>query len=284
MSTGDTLALPTLAPLAAALHYARLGWPVVPLHTPGPDGACSCRHGGACSHSGKHPRYHPRDLPNGHYAATTEQRLIDRWWTRWPDANIGIATGQASGLLVVDLDSPADYAFPATAVVRTAKGRHIYLRHPGYPIRNRIRLLPDLDIRADRALIVAPPSRHGSGQQYIWQPFAKPVAAPAWLLAHLRPSPGYRATRRAPSGRPYALTVLCGECARLRAARPGTRNTTLNWVAYRCGQFVGCGDLDRDEVERLLMTIGLEIGLGAPEVAATLRSGLRAGIGASFCG
>jgi hypothetical protein len=260
------------SPLAAALAYAAGGWPVVPLHTPQADGRCSCRWGAACTHSGKHPRYHPYDLPDGLYAATRDLERIQRWWRRWPSANVGIATGAASGLLVVDLDSLADYPFPATAVVRTANGRHIYLRHPGYPIRNRIRLLPDLDIRADRALIVAPPSRHASGQHYCWQPFAEPADPPSWLLAHLRTPP--RRSSRSPTavGRPYAQAVLRGEMARLRSARPGTRNTTLNWVAYRCGQFVGRGDLDQSEVTRLLTETALGLGLPPREVAATVPS------------
>jgi hypothetical protein len=273
----------TPAPLAAR-SYAALGWPVVPLHTPRPDGSCSCRRGAACDHAGKHPRYHPHDLPNGLYSATTDVRLIARWWARWPDANIGIATGAASGLLVVDLDGPADYLFPPTARVATAKGQHIYLRHPGYPVRNRIRLLPELDIRADRALIVAPPSRHASGMRYRWQPFAEPAAPPAWLLANLRSTPQRCSQPAAPHhSRPYALTVLRGELARLQTARPGTRNTSLNWVAYRCGQFVGRGDLDHTEVERLLTEAALAIGLSPTEVAATLVSGLRAGIRSWRC-
>jgi hypothetical protein len=272
----------TPAPLAAR-SYAALGWPVVPLHTPRPDGSCSCRRGAACEHPGKHPRYHPHDLPNGLYSATTDVRLIARWWARWPDANIGIATGAASGLLVVDLDGPANYLFPPTARVATAKGQHTYLRYPGYPVRNRIRLLPELDIRADRALIVAPPSRHVSGVRYRWQSFTDRAPAPAWLLAHLRVP--RRSTRSQIRGgdRPYALAVLRGELARLQAARPGTRNGTLNWAAYRCGQFVGAGDLDHTEAERLLTEAALGIGLSPREIAATLQSGLRAGIRSSRC-
>jgi hypothetical protein len=268
----------TPSPLVAALTYAARGWPVVPLHTPQADGRCSCRWGGDCTHSGKHPRYHPRDLPDGLYSATHDPARIQRWWRRWPSANIGIATGAASGLLVVDLDSPTDYPFPATAIVRTANGRHIYLRHPGYPIRNRIRLLPDLDIRADKALIVAPPSRHASGVRYCWQPFADPAPAPAWLLAHLRMPPRSSTLQTRGAGRSYAQAVLHGEVARLAAAQRGTRNTTLNWAAYRCGQFVGQGDLDCAEVEQLLTETALGLGLPPREVAATLQSGFRAGM------
>ncbi len=29
---------------------------------------------------------------------------IQRWWRRWPDANVGIVTGAVSGLVVLDVD------------------------------------------------------------------------------------------------------------------------------------------------------------------------------------
>jgi len=34
--------------------------------------------------------------------ATTDEATIRGWWARWPDANIGIATGH--GLVVIDVD------------------------------------------------------------------------------------------------------------------------------------------------------------------------------------
>jgi hypothetical protein len=36
--------------------------------------------------------------------ASTDLVQIDRWWQQWPDANIGIATGVRSGILVFDVD------------------------------------------------------------------------------------------------------------------------------------------------------------------------------------
>jgi hypothetical protein len=43
-------------PLAYALVYAKRGWPVFPLHTPKPNGKCSCRRSDCESSAGKHPR------------------------------------------------------------------------------------------------------------------------------------------------------------------------------------------------------------------------------------
>jgi hypothetical protein len=271
--------LAATSPLAAALDYAARGWPVVPLHTPRANGSCSCRHGATCTHSGKHPRYHPHDLPYGLHNATTDADLVHWWWRRWPQANIGVATGTRSGLLVVDVDGPVAPPFPPTATVQSGKGQHFYFEHPHEPLRSRIRLLPELDIRGEHALIVAPPSRHANGAHYRWQGWDELLPLPLWLLAHLRPLPS--PTR--PSSRPrcstaYAQAVLRGEVARLAAAPIGKRNTTLNWAAFRCGQFVGSGQLDRAEVEHQLSNTALALGLGPREVAATLRSGLTAGM------
>ena len=52
-----------------------------------------------CSPHGKRPL-----TPHGFKDATTDPTQIRRWWKQWPDANIGIPTGKASGLLALDVD------------------------------------------------------------------------------------------------------------------------------------------------------------------------------------
>jgi Bifunctional DNA primase/polymerase, N-terminal len=69
--------------LKAALAYAQRGFAVFP-----------------CKPRGKAPL-----VKHGLNAATRDETRIRKWWTRWPDANVGIATGAASRLLVVDIDS-----------------------------------------------------------------------------------------------------------------------------------------------------------------------------------
>src|SRR5688500_3317712 len=81
-----------------ALAYARRGWAVFPVHTI-VHGACSCTK--SCGkQAGKHPR-----TQHGHRDATTDPAIIRKWWTQWPDANIGIATGAVSDLTVWDFDT-----------------------------------------------------------------------------------------------------------------------------------------------------------------------------------
>ena len=82
----------------AALHYAtQFGWRVFPLHSVDANG-CSC---GSPACTGTKPGKHPRTA-RGCLDATTDPEQIRQWWTQWPDANVGVATG--GGLVVVDID------------------------------------------------------------------------------------------------------------------------------------------------------------------------------------
>jgi hypothetical protein len=86
--------------LEAALAYAHtLGWAVFPLHHIDAPGHCSCPKGNDCDQAGKHPR-----TPQGFKDASTEAATIRHWWSQWPQANIGVATGPASGFDVLDVD------------------------------------------------------------------------------------------------------------------------------------------------------------------------------------
>ncbi len=181
----------------AAVQYARKCWPVFPLHTI-QNGQCSCGNP-ECSSPGKHPR-----VKNGVKEATTDQQTIKDWWTRWPDANIAIATGAISGLIVLDVDPRHDGddslqellneygSIPETVEVKTGGGgRHIFFQHPGGKIGNRANLLPGLDIRADGGYVVAAPSVHASGNPYEWELSSHPdeiniAPMPEWLLNLMR--------------------------------------------------------------------------------------------------
>ncbi len=142
----------------AALAYAARGWPVFP-----------CQ--------GKIPR-----TPHGFQDATTDGTQIRQWWARWLDATIGVPTGVASGLVVLDIDPrhggeeslatliAAHGPLPETVESRTGGGgRHLFFQHPGGYVPNSSgRLGPGLDIRGDGGYVIVPPSLHASGQRYEW--------------------------------------------------------------------------------------------------------------------
>lgn len=129
---------------------------------------------------------------------------IAEWFRRWPDANIGIVTGEISNLIVLDVDPKhgGDAALerlerrygPLSATVEAATGgggRHLYFAHPGGLIRNRAGLAQGIDLRGDGGYIVAPPSTHTSGRLYEWVPGRTPdeiplAPLPRWLMAPIQ--------------------------------------------------------------------------------------------------
>jgi len=145
----------------AALTYAQdFGWAVFPLV----------------------PKEKRPITANGLKNATTDVEQIVAWWTRHPTANIGIATGEVSGIVVVDVDGPAGEAalaafgdMPVTPVSTTGKGRHLVFLRPEQGFRNTAsKLGASLDTRGDGGYIVAPPSVHPNGAIYRWQEQAHP--------------------------------------------------------------------------------------------------------------
>lgn len=154
-------------PLVAALGYAERGLRVIPLHDV-TQGHCSCQKRERCPTPGKHPR-----LTAWEKKATTNRGTITGWFSHWTDAGVGIVTGAASGLLVLDVDPRnggtetlrrfvAEHGpLPETAVVETGGGGlHYYFAHPGGRVEGR-ELGPGLELKGEGQLVVAPPSLTG---------------------------------------------------------------------------------------------------------------------------
>jgi hypothetical protein len=266
--------------LTAALAYARHGIPVLPVHTPDQDGGCSCDRGVRCERPGKHPR-----LRHGLTEASTDPRQIDLWWSRWPQANVGLRTGITMD--VADIDSAEGWhgltlllggMLPAGPRVRTGGGWHLWFRPLGYG--NRVRLLPGLDWRGQGGYVLAPPSRHASGADYRWlrRPGDDLPAGPPELRALIEgPAPPPSAHRPIAHPGRYGLAALAAEADRVAAAPVGSRNDTLNRAAFALGRLVGAGLLDPGDVTRELEMAARRCGLGRTESRRTIRSGLTAG-------
>jgi len=201
--------------LDAALAYARTGWYVLPLHTPKPDGGCSC-HKASCPHAGKHPR-----TLNGVKDATRDEATIRRWWGRWPEANVGVATGAASGIVALDSDPRHGGDVSLSALIekygdwpRTPEqktgggGDHIIFEHPGVAFKNSASVLGEgLDIKTDGGYVVAAPSKHASGGDYRWSQLTKPAPMPEWMVAELTKPQPPRARPSGESSQPLVFTA-----------------------------------------------------------------------------
>jgi hypothetical protein len=211
-------------------------------------GRCTCGHPD-CASPGKHPR-----VGHGVSEATTDLNQVKFWWGRWPDANIGIAPGEAAGFFALDIDDRHDGAaslallekahgpLPHTVMQHTGGGRHLLFRYvPGFGNSTGLAdrgLAPGIDVRTTGSYLCAPPSLHASGKRYVWDPTCHPrkvaiADAPSWLIARLR---AYASAAAIPA--PLAGRRLCALLT--QPCLTGHRNDTLvslcnYFLWHRCG-------------------------------------------------
>lgn len=263
-----------------AFAYAAKGKAIFPIHSV-VDGKCTCSKP-ECLHAGKHPR-----TRNGLKDATTDHEQIKKWWNMWPDANIGMLTGQ--GTLVVDIDLPDGIeslakleeqygSLPPTLEVKTGSGgRHLFFSTDAEMRNTTQKLGKKIDSRCDGGYVILPPSLHESGNRYEWankEPIAK---APDWLIEKLtRPSEREHTPTTTPGK--YGQKALAAELAELTGTGEGSRNHRLNQAAYSLGQLVAGGELDHGQVEAALSSAAASIGLSTQETQQTIKSGLEAGM------
>jgi len=163
--------------LEAALFYESIGFSVIPINYIRPDGSCSCGKA-ECPSPGKHPI--------GPWQSRAKQRLteleITRAWLRHPLCNVGIVTGEISGIDSIDIDGAAGIKslqqqlgmtleeMPVTPMVATPGGGfHLYYRHKrNLLMKTRSKVLDHVDTRSELGLVVAPPSIHRNGKAYKW--------------------------------------------------------------------------------------------------------------------
>jgi putative DNA primase/helicase len=212
-----------------------------------------------------------------------------------PQLNVGIITGSASGIMVLDIDGQEGEDFlknrptlPVTWEVKTGKGRHIYFRYPkGTRLGNKVRLGPKIDFRGEGGYVVAPPSVHpDTGMPYEWMasPSSTEIAdAPEWLLDLLLDKESNSSEAHHTTAEPQGMLNvdelpqdLKKALFDLSFAVEGGRNNQLNKAAFLAGQYIG-GGLNEEAITDMLTNIAHQIGLDEKETAATLKSGLRAG-------
>jgi len=169
--------------IEAAQGYAMQGWKVFPLR----------------------PRTKKPMTAHGKDDATGDLAQVQRWWQAKADANIAVACGAASGIIVIDLDAiddtnshdgqatwqalAAHYGDVETRQQRTGGGGlQLFFLHPGAGVEicNRAQLLPGIDVRGDGGYTVVGPSIHpDTGKAYEWTNDIEPQQPPIWLLGIL---------------------------------------------------------------------------------------------------
>jgi hypothetical protein len=278
--------------LAAAMH----GWHVFP-----------------CAPGGKRPALRG----NWQDMATTSRDQVRDWWSRAPynigiacgpsglividldmphddeeedeeEAASGALFPLSGADILSRLARQRGERYPGgTYVVDTPSGGcHLYFSVTGDArVRNSAGAVgAHIDVRADGGYVVGAGSRIGR-RAYTARGRRAPAPLPAWLASLIKDSyeppevPAPRlpvATDRA-QGRAYAMAALRAETERVAAARPGTRNVTLNRAAFSLGQLVAAGLIPPIPVITSLIDAARYAGLPEEEAVRTVRSGMEAG-------
>ncbi len=278
-------------PLELAQHYVAQGWPVFP-----------CR-----SHAEEHGDQATGEIitlgektpltPNGFKGATRFPRIIERWWSDWPNAAVGLPTGEKTGFFALDIDNKPGGAngfdwlaemeaehgpLPDTARVTSPNGGlHIYFKYV-VGTRNRGALGAGVDIRSEGGYVLAAGSTMANGRSYKWETDTREIAdAPAWLLDLLLPKSAPAHTQyslSAATNNAYVDAAVDRELADLAGAPLGTRNNALNDAAFSIGTIAGAGALGEAEARALLQDVARGWGRDWSRCCKTIENGLKAGI------
>lgn len=228
---------------------------------------------------------------HGFHDATTDLNQIRRWWSATPGANIGMPTGAASGLVVVDVDvhgptngyvalDRADRARLLEgweALVQTpTDGLHAYYpATPGTEQRSWQAARVGIDFRGDGGYIIVPPSsRIIEGQRCCYQLEQVSRDQPQPLdAARLRrfldpPPPRTHGPQAQAMDRGVNVERLAAWVGRLQE---GERNHGLFWAACTMAEH----HVPPGQTLDVLTTAGGQAGLSVREVTVTVRSAYR---------
>lgn len=117
-------------------------------------------------------------------AATSNHAQIDEWWDRWPNAVVGLPTGERNGIAVIDIDKghgdgrdgllalrdldliPSDLSHVRAKTA--GGGEHVYTRWQA-GVTNAAKHLPHgIDIRGEGGYVIAPGSIMADGGAYAY--------------------------------------------------------------------------------------------------------------------
>jgi hypothetical protein len=256
-------------PVRAALIYAASGAAVLP-----------------CKPKGKEPL-----TRRGSKDASRDPEQIIASWTRWPTANVAIATGR---FYVVDLDGEDATTWwgaqdvPPTRTSSTGRkdgGTHVWFTTSETLPNTSRRLHPKVETRGHGGYVLVPPSVHPTGARYRWQRAGRMAPLPEWIADAVRP-----VTRQAvphgsacPAGKvtPVGRRRFAGVLGKLTGAQVGERHGLLYWAACRAGELIREGLIAPDVAEHLLYVGAADCGLpqddGERTVWQTIHDGIARG-------
>jgi hypothetical protein len=264
----------------AAVDYVAMGWPIFPL-----------------SRGMKIPAVGASKGGQGVKDATVDPGVIAKWGKEYPQANIGLACGVATGFIVVDLDprnganetmaelAKKGRAFPPCPTARTGGGgAHLLFRYDAKLINSKSKVGPGIDIKTTGGYIVASPSfvkqpsdSIGDGN-YTWVTHPRDIAPPRmpiWLSTILTPPP--KPDRSAFTPKTDAPKSIRSIVDFLTKSHAGDRNNRLYWASCRAAEVVRQRHVSEGSAVDQLLSAAVSIGLPHKEAIATIISAFRGG-------
>lgn len=235
---------------------------------------------------------------HGFKDAVLDPNAIRALFSRPGVAGIGVPTGPASGLLVIDRDVRGTVdgitactaleaelgPLPPTLQQQTGSGGdQLFFAYPdGVDIPcSASKVGSGIDIRSAGGYVVVPPSRNVAGA-YIWLNRLRPAQLPQKWIDHLARKPRPEQTWTCPNitatlSTRYGQAALETECQAVATEPAGSRNHRLNEAAFGIGQLVSGGEIVEAEALNALERAALACGLSDHEAQRTIQSGFAAG-------
>jgi Bifunctional DNA primase/polymerase, N-terminal len=225
--------------------------------------------------------------PHGFKNASAEPGALKYLWAKYPGPLIGVPTGEASGLFVVDIDNArhdeandwlerhAPY-LPETRQHQTKSGGvHLLFEHRDGLRNTTSKLAKGIDTRGTGGYIIWWPACHSPAAREQFDPV---LPLPEWIAAELvPPAPRFEsAPFRAFSGGSPSAKVQ-GILNKVAEKGEGYRNGILFWAASRLRDMIANHELDQAEAAQSLQAlhdISMNSGLSAREIARTMNSAM----------
>ncbi|MBO1140925.1 hypothetical protein FQS87_13515 [Enterococcus avium] len=257
--------------IKSALHYAELGFSVLPLQK-----------------NGKAP-ITTEAFPSGFKSATTDKNKIQHHWQKYPSSNIGLRISE--NLIIMDIDVHNENGFDSLAVLEQefgklpdtfsvdtpTDGKHYYFKLPdGVTIDRQINAFKGIDLLTNGYIVASPSSINGKKYTVSSGSIDKLAYLPNWLLKAFethreQASSEYMSqtnTRQYKPGKKYTGALLDELVA---GATVGGRN---EWIMRMISKMLAVG-AELDTIYRLLLVVNdnfLSEPLPLSEINATFKS------------
>jgi Bifunctional DNA primase/polymerase, N-terminal len=220
--------------------------------------------------------------PHGFLDATSGLLQLQHLFRRFPGPLVGVRTGAASGIDVLDLDAKYPEAkawlqqhrarlWDTRAHRSRSGGLHFIFEHADGLRCSNGRLARGVEVKADGGCITWWPA---AGFPVLCT--APPAPWPPWLLAQLRrpPPPSRPAHWSSPTRIDFRLERIVQRVAR---AREPERNRITFWAGCRIAELTAGGLLQQASAAEAVIAAAMHAGLSRLEAASAVRSGLRTG-------